>query len=109
MPLLSPRLADARSLQATIDTVKLVKKHIAIIVNNFTNQKTFDLARQHLIASLGHLPIFAICSTTLFERVSRHGRDWLQHIHSDNGEYQLNKTRLSHEAVYEAILKLGGA
>lgn len=105
-----PTLTDARSLQATIDMVnfaKAVNTPIAIIINNFTNQKKFDLARQHLIDALGHLPIFAIRSTTLFERVSRDGRNWLQNIHNDRGEHQLNKTRASHEEIYDAILKLG--
>lgn len=106
-----PTMTDARSLQATIDTVNFVKathKPIAIIINNFTNQKKFDQARQHLIKTLGRLSIFAIRSTTLFERVSRDGRDWLQNVHNDHGEHQLNKTRVAHEAVYDAILKLGG-
>ncbi len=105
-----PTLTDARRLQATIDTVNLVKeanKPIAIIINNFTNKKKFAQARQHLIDALGRLPIVAIRSTTLFERVSRDGRDWLQNVHNDKGEHQLNKTRAFHEAVYDAILKLG--
>ncbi|WP_417228256.1 ParA family protein [Amphritea sp.] len=106
-----PTMTDARSLQATIDTVNLVKaanKPIAIIINNFTNQKKFNQAAQRLINALGHLPILSIRSTTLFERVSRDGQDWLQNIHNDHGEHQLNKTRVAHEAVYNAILKLGG-
>lgn len=105
-----PTMTDARSLQGTVDTVNFAKaanKPLAIIINNFTNQKKFDQARQHLIKTLGPLPVFAIRSTTLFERVSRDGRDWLQNVHNDHGEHQLNKTRAAHEAVYDAILKLG--
>lgn len=107
-----PTMTDPRSLQATIDTVNFAKaanKPIAIIINNFTNQKKFDQARQYLINTLGHLPIFTIRSTTLFERVSRDGREWLQNVHNDYGEHQLNKTRVAHEAVYDEVLRLGGA
>lgn len=107
-----PTMTDPRSLQATIDTVNFAKeanKPIAIIINNFTNPKKCNQARQHLIKNLGRLPIFTIRYTTLFERVSRDGRDWLQNIHNDNGEHQLNKTRIAHEAIYDEILRLGGA
>ena len=105
-----PTLTDVRSLQATIDIVNFVRaanKPIAVIINNFRDQKKFTLARRHLIDSLGHIPIFAIRATTLFERVSRDGRDWFQNVHNDKGEHQLNKTRIAHEAIYDAILKLG--
>jgi len=100
----------ARSLQGTIDTVNLVKvvgKPIAIIINNFTSATKFKHAKDYLIDTLGQLPIFGIRTTTLFERVAKDGSEWYSKVHQVNGEYQLNKTRIAHEKVYEAIIALG--
>lgn len=106
-----PTLTDPRSLQATIDTVNLVKesgKPVVIIINNFTNQRKFQQARKFLIKQLGRISIYAIRSTTLFERVSQHGKGWLENIRHEKGVYQLNKTREKHERVYQVIADLGG-
>jgi hypothetical protein len=103
-------LTDARSLQGTIDTVNLVKvadKPIAIIINYFTSESKFKRAKDHLTDALGQLPIFAIRTTTLFERVAKDGGEWFSKVHQVNGEYQLNKTRVAHEQVYDAIIALG--
>ncbi|MFB0998772.1 MAG: hypothetical protein QMC13_00865, partial [Colwellia sp.] len=105
-----PTLTDARSLQATIDTFNLVKvasKPIAIIINNYTSETKFNHAKNYLIDALGRLPIFAIRTTTLFERVAKDGSDWFRKVHQVNGEYQLNKTRVTHELVYDDIIALG--
>lgn len=53
--------------------VRAANKPTAVIINKFRDQKKFAQARQHLIDSLGHIPIFAIRATILFERVSRDG------------------------------------
>ncbi len=106
-----PTLTDARSLQATIDTVNLVKvadKPIAIIINNFTSESKLKQAKDYLTDALGRLPIFTIRTTTLFERVAKDGCDWFSKVHQVKGEYQLNKTRVAHEQVYAAITALGG-
>jgi cellulose biosynthesis protein BcsQ len=105
-----PTFTDARSLQATIDTVNLVKvanKPIAIIINNFTSETKFNYAKDYLIDALGRLPIFAIRTTTLFERVAKDGSEWFSKVNQINGEYQLNKTRIAHEKIYDAIVALG--
>lgn len=105
-----PTLTDARSLQGTVDTVNLVKvadKPIAIIINNFTSESKFNHAKNYLIDALGQLPIFAIRTTTLFERVAKDGSEWFSKVHQLKGEYQLNKTRIAHEQVYDAIISLG--
>jgi len=105
-----PTLTDKRSLEATIKTVKLVepkRKPISIIINNYTKQKDFDAAKEYLLEQLGELPIFAIKATTLFKRVAQDGVDWYKNIHNEQGEWQLNKSRLAHEQVYNAILELG--
>lgn len=105
-----PTQTDARSLQATVDTFNLINpkgKPMVIIINNFTSQAKFDRARHYLINTLGKVPVLAIRSTTLFERVSQDGRDWYQNIHNNMGEYQLNKTRLLHEQIYDVILSFG--
>jgi MinD-like ATPase involved in chromosome partitioning or flagellar assembly len=105
-----PTLTDMRSLEATIKTVKLVEskeKPIAIIINNFSKQKDFDEAELYLTQKLGDIPIFAIKATTLFKRVAKDGPDFYRNIHNDLGEWQLNKSRLAHEQVYNAILNLG--
>ncbi|NQZ87318.1 MAG: hypothetical protein HRT54_07025 [Colwellia sp.] len=105
-----PTLTDARSLQGTIDTVNLVKvvgKPIVIIINNFTSESKFNHAKDYLIDALGQLPIFAIRTTTLFERVAKDGSEWFSKVHHIKGEYQLNKTRIAHELVYDAIIALG--
>ena len=105
-----PTLTDARSLQGTIDTVNLLKvagKPIAIIINNFTSDTKFKHAKDFLIDALGQLPIFGIRTTTLFERVAKDGSEWFSKVHQVNGEYQLNKTRIAHELVYDAIIALG--
>jgi len=105
-----PSLTDARSLQGTIDTVNLVKvadKPIAIVINNFTSESKFKHAKDYLIDALGQLPIFGIRTTTLFERVAKDGSEWFSKVHQVKGEYQLNKTRITHEQVYDAIIALG--
>ena len=33
--------------------------------------------------------------------------EWFSKVHQVNGEYQLNKTRVAHEQVYDAIIALG--
>jgi len=107
-----PTLTDPRSHQATIDTVNLVKasgKPVVLIINNYKHEREFEETRQYLTTALGRLPVFGIKSTTLFNRVSKDGRDWLRNVHHDKGEYQLNKTRVKHEAVYDQILALGAA
>lgn len=105
-----PTFTDRRSLEATIKTVQLVKpldKPIAIVINNFTKQKEYDEAVTYLTECLGKLPIFAIHSTTLFARVAKDGEEWFKNIHNENGEWQLNKSRLAHEEVYNEIINLG--
>jgi cellulose biosynthesis protein BcsQ len=105
-----PTFTDRRSLEATIKTVQLVipmNKPIAIVINNFTKQKEFDEAVTYLRECLGELPIFAIRATTLFARVAKDGEEWFKNIHNENGEWQLNKSRLAHEEVYNAIIELG--
>jgi cellulose biosynthesis protein BcsQ len=105
-----PTFTDRRSLEATIKTVLLIKpmnKPIAIVINHFTKQKEFDEAVTYLTESLGELPIFPIRTTTLFARVAKDGTDWFKQIHNQHGEWQLNKSRLAHEDVYNAIIDLG--
>ncbi len=105
-----PTDTGARSIEATIKTVNLVKpqgKPIAIVINNFTKQKLFDEAVSELTLALGEIHIFAIRSTTLFDRVAKYGVDFYMNIHNQMGEWQLNKSRVAHEKVYNAILELG--
>jgi hypothetical protein len=52
-------------------------------------------------------PICGIRTTTLFEREAKYGGEWLSKVHQVKGEYQLNKTRIAHEQVYDAIVVLG--
>lgn len=105
-----PTLTDVRSLEATIKTVNLVSpmnKPVALIINNFTKPNKFDEAKAFLNNKLGKLPIFAVRTTTLFDRVAKDGEEWFKNIHNDNGEWQLNKSRLAHEGVYNSIIELG--
>ncbi len=105
-----PTLTDARSLNGTIKTFELLNtedKPIAIIINNFTKQKKFEDAQLLLKEKLGDIPIFAIRATTLFERIAQHGKQWFANIHHDKGEWQLNKSKVAHERVYEEIARLG--
>lgn len=105
-----PTLTDARSLQGTIDTFKLVKeagKPTIIVINNFTNESKFNNAKNYLIDALGQLTILGIRTTTLFERVAKDGSEWFSNVHHNKGEYQLNKSRKNHERVYDVIVALG--
>jgi cellulose biosynthesis protein BcsQ len=105
-----PTFTDRRSLEATVKTVLLVKpmdKPVAIVINNFTKPKEHDDAVTYLTESLGELPIFAIRATTLFARVAKDGVAWFKNVHNENGEWQLNKSRLAHEEVYNEIIELG--
>lgn len=107
-----PTLTDLRSLKGAVDTVNLVREAnvpVAIIINNFKDQRKHNAARQHLIAELDTIPIFAIRSTTLFERVAQHGQKWFKNIHNEKGQHQLNKTRIAHQAVYDQIISIGEA
>ena len=56
---------------------------------------------------LGEVATYGIRTTTLFERVAKDGREWFKNIHHDKGEYQLNKSRIAHEQIYNAITNLG--
>jgi len=105
-----PTLTDIRSLNGTIKTFELLNtqgKPIVIINNNFTKQKKFDDAKLLLQNKLGNVPIYAIRATTLFERIAQHGKKWLANIHNDKGEWQLIKSKLAHEVVYEGIARIG--
>jgi cellulose biosynthesis protein BcsQ len=105
-----PTDTGQRSIEATIKTVDLVKpkgKPVAIIVNDFTKKKLYEETVEQLANALGKVPIFGIRTTTLFDRVAKDGIDWYKNIHNEMGEWQLNKTRIAHEKVYNAILELG--
>jgi cellulose biosynthesis protein BcsQ len=105
-----PTDTGQRSIEATIKTVELVKpkgKPVAIVINNFTKQKLYDETAAQLTKALGEIPIFAIRTTTLFDRVAKDGIDWYKNIHNEMGEWQLNKSRIAHEKVYNSILELG--
>lgn len=106
-----PTLTDTRSLKATVETYELMKesgKPIVVIINHFTKQSKCDAAMRFLIDALGDdIPILTMRTTTLFERVSRDGEDWLANVHHNKGEYQLNKTKAAHELVYDAITLIG--
>lgn len=101
---------DPRSLKAAVDTFTLMSvtgKPIVIIINNYTKEKKFEEARSYLQDNLGNVPIFAIRFTTLFDRVAKDGRTWLENIHNDNGEYQLRKTWDKHCEIFDEIIKIG--
>ena len=105
-----PTLTDTRSLKATVDTYKLMEesnKPIVIIINNFTKQSKFDAACDFLTFALGDFHLLSMRTTTLFERVARDGEDWFAKVHHNKGEYQLNKTKETHKAVYDAISLIG--
>lgn len=105
-----PTRPDPRSLAATIatyDFVRHVGKPVVIIVNHVRDERKYDIACKELRKQLGNLPIFKIRETTLFDRVSIDGLEWYNNIHNIHGEYQLNKTRLAHEAIYEKIVAIG--
>ena len=44
---------------------------------------------------------------TLFDVVAKDGDEWFKNIYNDNGEWQLNKSRIAHEEVYNEIIELG--
>lgn len=105
-----PTRPDPRSVAATIETylfVKSVNKPIVIIINHVRDERKYESARKEIISKLGIIPIFKIRETTLFDRVTADGIDWYNNINHEKGEYQLNKTRLAHEAVYDAIVAIG--
>ncbi|MEI6894003.1 MAG: ParA family protein [Colwellia sp.] len=105
-----PTLTDERSLAATIETYKLIEPsdiRIVILINNYSNGKKHAEAREYLMEALDMPVIFSIRTTTLFERVAKHGEQWFQNINNDMGEYQLNKTRITHEQVYDRIIAYG--
>ncbi len=105
-----PTRTDARSLEATQRTYELIQEAgvpVVIIVNHYRVQKKHDVALAMLRSKLGkHIPILAIRETTLFDRVSQDGREWLQRIHDDRGARTLSKTQRAHEQVYDYILSL---
>lgn len=104
-----PTLTDQRSLQATLSTVKLVEgkeKPVVIIINNFTKKKKYQEACDYLEANINNPLIFSIRTTTLFERVAKDGRQWLERVKHIKGEYQLKKTLAKHQEVYDQISQL---
>lgn len=105
-----PTKPDPRSVKATIETYQFVKaanKPVAIIINNFRNEKLYDKAETELTSNCGQIPIFKIRETTLFDRVVNDGIEWYKNIGHKHGDYQLNKTRLKHEAIYDQVIELG--
>lgn len=107
-----PTRTDARSLEATLETYKLLKeagKPVVIIINHFRDWKKHDAARDRLHSQLGRqVPILAIRETTLFDRVSRDGREWLLNIHNERGTHTLSRTQRAHEVVYDRIRSVAG-
>lgn len=105
-----PTRPDPRSIEATIETVKLIQgsgKPIVIIVNDFRDSRAFDNARDQLINQLGRMPIFWIKHTTLFDRISRDGIDWYSNIDHAMGEYQLRKTNNHILRTLKRVLRYG--
>jgi len=106
-----PTRPDPRSIQATIETyhfVKSVNKPIVILINHVRDERKYEVAKRTLIEQLGsHIPLFKIRETTLFDRVATDGIDWLAKVGHEYGEYQLNKTKLLHEAIYDEIVAIG--
>lgn len=106
-----PTRPDPRSVQATIETYQFVKsanKPIVIIINHVRDERKYEQAKSQLVTALGnHIPMFKIRETTLFDRVAMDGIDWFKNIGHEYGEYQLNKTRMAHELIYDEIVAIG--
>jgi len=105
-----PTLTDQRSLQATIDTVRLILpsgKPFVVIINNFTQKKKYQRAQMRLREVLGEIPIYGIRHTTLFEWVAEYGREWLITVNHQKGVARLLKTKEQHEKIYRSILQHG--
>lgn len=105
-----PTLTDQRSLQATVESYKLVKsknKPIVIIINNFTSWKKYHDAQSYLTTQLGNPAIYSIRTTTLFERIANDGVEWLDRINHERGAHQLIKTMQRHQNIYDLISQAG--
>lgn len=105
-----PTLTDARSIQATMNTYDLIKekaKRVVIIINNFQKEEKCLYAKVQLDHLKRKVLILEMKHTTLFERVARDGVLWYTKIGSQKGEYRLQKTKLEHQKIYEAIQNYG--
>ncbi len=105
-----PTLTDERSLEATVETYRLLApkgKPILIIINNFVDSKKFLYAVNFLNNELNRPNINAIRYSTLFDRIARDGQEWYTNIHHAKGSHQLKKTKKKHELVYDFIAQLG--
>jgi len=105
-----PTFTDERSLHAALETYNLVitrNKPVVFIINNFTKRAKYLEAENFLTETIPSPLICAIRTTTLFDRVVRQGQEWFLDIKHAKGEYQLNKTQLMHEIVYDTIMQEG--
>ena len=67
------------------------------------------MAKSALIDQLGcDISLFKIRETTLFDRVATDGIDWLEQVGNEFGGYQLNRTKMVHEVIYDEIVSIGG-
>ncbi len=101
-----PTLTDARSVQATVESYKLIQndaKCIIIIINNYSKNAKFDYAYELLTTELSNPIILDIRTTTLFERVARDGIEWFDNVGHQKGEFKLLQTKELHEDVYRTI------
>ena len=107
-----PTRPDPRSIQATIETYHFVKssnKPIVIIINHVRDECKYKVAKSALIDQLGcDISLFKIRETTLFDRVATDGIDWLEQVGNEFGGYQLNRTKMAHEVIYDEIVSIGG-
>lgn len=101
-----PTFTDERSLQATIESYNLIKndaKSIVIVINNYTQEKKYLYACEVLNEALGNPVILDVRTTTLFERVAKDGAEWFKNINNGKGEFQLAKTKETHQSLYNEI------
>lgn len=101
-----PTLTDVRSLEATLQTYKLIKgnaKKIIIIINNYSKMDKFEFAYEYLRESTREANILDIRTTTLFERIARDGVAWFENIGHKKGEWQLLRSKAVHLEVFRTI------
>lgn len=103
-----PTLCDARSIEATIQSIKFVDEkcsNIFIIINKVKSEEEYEQAVEQLSPYVYEDFIYEMRETTLFKRIAEHGEDFFLKIFKKEGINRLHLTSAKHSSIFADILE----
>lgn len=103
-----PTLCDARSIEATIQSIKFVDEkcsNIFIIINKVKSEEEYEQAVEQLSPYVYEDFIYQMRETTLFKRIAEHGEDFFLKIFKKEGINRLHLTSAKHSSIFDDILE----